>query len=304
MPPRPNTSVHRFAIFLSACVVLLLTAGALVTSNDAGLAVPDWPLSYGSLMPPMIGGIFYEHGHRMIAAAVGILTIGLAAWLAYVDPRRWVRRLGWTALGLVVAQGLLGGLTVKLMLPPAVSMAHATLAQLFFVTILSLAVFTSDWWQSDLEIRDDANSPSLKSLAVATSASIVLQTVLGAGFRHGAFGIIPHFVGAALVTLMVVWTGRTVRKRFRDVRPLRKSVIFLHATFGTQILLGGLTYWVVLGAHNAPQPLPLYIAVTVAHVVMGALTLASSMLVTLISFRLLRPSHAAEVSSHTERAAI
>jgi len=183
-------------------------------------------------------------------------------------------------------------------------MAHATLAQLFFITILSLAFFTSDWWQSDLDRHDDTGSPSLKSLAVATSASIVLQTVLGAGFRHGAFSIVPHFIGAALVTVMVVWTGRAVRKRFHDVRPLRKSVIFLHATFGTQILLGGLTYWVVLGAHNAPQPLPLYITVTVAHVVMGALTLASSMAVTLISFRLLRPSRAVEVSSSTERAAI
>src|ERR1700733_13791974 len=163
MPAAPNQGVHRFAIFTACCTVLLLTAGALVTSNDAGLAIPDWPLSYGSLMPPMIGGIFYEHGHRMIATLVGTLTIALAVWLSLVEPRRWVRRLGWTALGLVVAQGLLGGLTVKLMLPPAVSMAHATLAPLFFVSILSLAVFTSDWWQSDLEIRDDANSPSLKS---------------------------------------------------------------------------------------------------------------------------------------------
>src|SRR5271168_5651492 len=97
-------SVHRFAFFLSCCVVLLLMAGALVTSNDAGLAVPDWPLSYGSLMPPMVGGIFYEHGHRMIAAFVGCLSIVLAVWLWRADDRRWVRWLGVTALGLVISQ--------------------------------------------------------------------------------------------------------------------------------------------------------------------------------------------------------
>src|SRR5271156_701208 len=109
-------SVHRFAFFLSCCTVLLLMAGALVTSNDAGLAVPDWPLSYGSLLPPMVGGIFYEHGHRMIATAVGLLTIVLAILLARSEPRRWGRSLGWTALGLVIAQGILGGLTVKFLL--------------------------------------------------------------------------------------------------------------------------------------------------------------------------------------------
>src|ERR1700684_776632 len=140
-PQFPNRNVHRFAVFTACCTFLLLIAGALVTSNDAGLSVPDWPLSYGSLMPPMIGGIFYEHGHRMIATLVGTLTIVLAVWLSLVEPRRWVRRLGWAALGLVIAQGLLGGLTVLFYLPPAVSSAHATLAQLYFITVLSLAVF-------------------------------------------------------------------------------------------------------------------------------------------------------------------
>src|SRR5271170_7737748 len=101
MPAAPNQGVHRFAIFTACCTVLLLTAGALVTSNDAGLAVPDWPLSYGSLLPPMVGGIRFEHGHRMVATLVGILTIVLAAWLWRVETRRWVRRLGLAALGLI-----------------------------------------------------------------------------------------------------------------------------------------------------------------------------------------------------------
>jgi cytochrome c oxidase assembly protein subunit 15 len=127
-----NRNVHSFAVFTALCTFGLLIAGALVTSNDAGLSVPDWPLSYGSLMPPMVGGIFYEHGHRMIAAFVGTLSVILAIWLWRVEQRAWVRWLGVAAVGAVVAQGILGGITVLFFLPPAVSSAHATLAQLFF----------------------------------------------------------------------------------------------------------------------------------------------------------------------------
>jgi heme A synthase len=196
-------------------------------------------------------------------------------------------------------------LTVLFYLPPAVSSAHATLAQLYFITVLSLAVFTSPWWQRDLEVRDDAGSPPLRTLAVATTASIVIQLILGAAFRHNAFGVKPHLFGAGIVTVLVIWTGRVLKKRFRDVRPLRRAMVLLHATFGTQILLGGLTYWVVFYAsRNDPQPLPLFITVTVAHVVLGALTLAASTLVTLTSYRVLRPSRAIEISSSAESAAI
>jgi len=299
-----NQGVHRFAVFTASCTVLLLTAGALVTSNDAGLAVPDWPLSYGSLMPPMIGGIFYEHGHRMIATLVGTLTIILAVWLSRVEGRRWVRRLGWTALGLVIAQGLLGGLTVLFYLPPAVSTAHATLAQLFFITMISIAVCTSSWWQDDLEVREDSGSPSLRTLSIVTTASIIVQLVLGAAFRHNAFGITPHLIGAGVVTVMVIWTGRVLKQRFRDSEPLRRALVLLHSTFGTQILLGGATYWVVFASRHDAQPLPLFIWVTVAHVVLGALTLASSMLLMLTCLRVLRPERAVEVTSTPERAAI
>src|SRR6202789_848375 len=190
--PRDLRNVHRFAVFTACCTFLLLIAGALVTSNDAGLSVPDWPLSYVSLLPPMVGGIFYEHGHRMIATAVGILTIVLAILLARSEPRRWVRNLGWTALGLVIAQGILGGLTVKFLLPPPISTAHATLAQLFFITIIGITLFTGTWWQSDLPLLEDTGTPRLRGLAALTTFMILLQLVMGAGFRHGAFGILPH----------------------------------------------------------------------------------------------------------------
>jgi cytochrome c oxidase assembly protein subunit 15 len=281
-------SVHRFAIFLSCCTVLLLMAGALVTSNDAGLAVPDWPLSYGSLLPPMVGGIFYEHGHRMIATAVGILTIILAVRLARTESRRWVRNLGWTALGLVIAQGILGGLTVKYLLPPPISTAHATLAQLFFVTVVSITLFTSKWWQSDLRQLDDIGSPRLRSLATFTTVAIFAQLILGAGFRHGAFGILPHVIGAVIVLFLVIFTGRTVRKRFGNVRDLRKWGILLQSFVGIQILLGLAAFWAVVKAAQAPQPTIVYVTLTVAHVLGGALTLMASVVLMLSCFRLIR----------------
>src|SRR6202161_4742735 len=182
--PGVPLSVYRFAFFLSGCVVLLLMAGALVTSNEAGLAVPDWPLSYGSLMPPMVGGIFYEHGHRLIATAVGILTIVLAILLARSEPRRWVRNLGWTALGLVIAQGILGGLTVTFLLPPPISTAHATLAQLFFITIVSITLFTSPWWQSGLHQLDDTGSPRPRPPGTVTTPAAFCHTIIRGPSPH------------------------------------------------------------------------------------------------------------------------
>src|SRR5213079_182823 len=109
--------LRNFTKFVAAATLFLIFAGAMVTSTGSGLAVPDWPLSYGRLMPPMVGGIFYEHGHRMVATTVGLLTIGLVIWLTRREPRAWVRRLGWAALAAVVAQGVLGGLTVIFLLP-------------------------------------------------------------------------------------------------------------------------------------------------------------------------------------------
>jgi cytochrome c oxidase assembly protein subunit 15 len=133
--------LHRYTKFVAASTVLLIAAGGMVTSTGSGLAVPDWPNTYGWFMFsfPMdkwVGGIFYEHGHRLIASTVGLLTVVLTVWVWRADPRRWVRWLAAGALGAVVVQGLLGGLTVLLLLPAPVSIGHAGLAQLFFCLTL------------------------------------------------------------------------------------------------------------------------------------------------------------------------
>jgi len=299
-----KTGVHRFAIATAGFTVLLLMAGALVTSNDAADSVPDWPLAYGKIIPPLVGGIRYEFTHRVVAFIVAMLATALAIWLAGTDKRPAVRRLGWTALALVVAQALLGAARVKLGHPPLIATFHATVAQIFFITTVALALYTSPWSLSDQAPHEDRGSPQLRSLSLWTTIIIFVQLILGAGFRHGAFGILPHLIGAVAVTFFVIWTGRTAKKRFANVPAIRRSVVWLHATFGTQILLGFAAYWAVAKAINEAQPTLPYVILTVAHVLVGALTLASSVILTLICYRLLRPSGAVELSSQASRAAI
>lgn len=203
--PGYNKSLHRFAVSMTVLTGGLLTAGALVTSNDAGLSIPDWPLAYDSLVPPLVGGIRYEWGHRVIAGTVAMLTVVLAAWLWRSDSRARARTIGWVALCTVLAQAVLGGMTVLFRQPVAVSAAHACLAQIFFCIVVSIALFTSRWWwaQNDQQVIEDTGSPQLRMLASLTVVATFLQLILGAVYRHKGSGIFPHLVGAAVVTAMI-----------------------------------------------------------------------------------------------------
>jgi heme a synthase len=298
--PLRNRNVHLFAVFTAFCTFLLLIAGALVTSNDAGLSVPDWPLSYGSLLPPMVGGIFYEHGHRMMASFVGLLSVVLAIWLWRVESRAWVRWLGVAAVGAVVAQGVLGGITVLFFLPAPVSAAHATVAQLFFCTIVSLSLFTSRWWQRQSP-RVDSQGAAIHGLAIATASAVFLQLILGAAFRHKAFGIVPHLVGAVVVTTLIFWLAGALRRRFSGIPVLRGAARILHALIGTQLLLGGAAWWSRVYAAQFPQPIPVMVTFTVVHTVTGALVLATTVLVTLVCYRLVRPAGTFAAASTASR---
>lgn len=292
---RNNPWLHRYAAFLAGATFLLIIAGALVTSNDAGLSVPDWPTSFGSFrMPRMVGGIKFEHGHRMIAGAVGLLTIALALWLWMKDSRGWVRNLGAVAVLAVVAQAVLGGITVLFYLPVAISVSHATLAQLFFCLTVSLALFSgADWRGSDNPWADagheDAETPSLRRLATAATATILLQLVLGAAFRHNGFGIVPHILVAALVTGGVIWVAARVLALTPRPPRLRRAVWLLVALLAVQVFLGIGSYLMRLATRNAPQPLFPVVVVTTTHVAVGALVLAASLIVTLEAYRAVRP---------------
>src|SRR3954471_16612161 len=219
-----NKGLNRFAIFVACATFFLIIAGALVTSNDAGLATPDWPLSNGQVFPKMVGNLFWEHGHRMVATTVGILTIVLLVYILAKEKRSWVRKLGVFALLAVIAQGLLGGLTVKLMLPLAVSSAHATLAQLFFCTTVSLAVFTSRSWIEARPIGEEKGTLPLRYLCTAALVTILLQLIIGATLRHSATWdqplptqlVLTHIGGALAVTIALGSASLTVLLRHKD----------------------------------------------------------------------------------------
>jgi len=271
---------HRFTVFAAACVFVLIVAGALVTSNEAGLSVPDWPTSFGSFyrLPPMVGGVKFEHGHRMLAEFIGLLTIGLAVWTQSVDRRRWMRVLAWCALGTVIAQGILGGLTVLLYLPPAISTAHATLAQTFFCIMVSLAFFTSRGWvQAPAPVVSMDEQPRLTGLASLAVAAVWLQLIMGAAFRHSGLRLLPHLVGAAAVFCVVVLLSMTTLKRHRDTPQLARPAAALLALLTLQITLGLAAYITrVVWNQHAAVPLASMVIATVAHVACGALVLVTT----------------------------
>jgi cytochrome c oxidase assembly protein subunit 15 len=288
MPGMKHVWLHRYSVLWSFCTWFLVIAGGLVTSNDAGLSVPDWPLSYGKLMPPMEGNIFYEHGHRMVATTVGLLTIGMVIWLLRSERRRWVRNLGWISLAAVVAQGVLGGMTVIFMLPRPVSIGHACLAQLFFSTTVALVLFTSESWNAGAQVVDDAVAPPLHWLALAAACCVFLQLALGASARHKAIGVLPHVIGALVATGMVLWLTVRVLMRHAGHAAMRKSALVLLSITLLQVFLGIAAYMSRLATAGAPQPMPIMVGFTVAHVAVGALTLAASVVLAIQVFRNVR----------------
>jgi heme a synthase len=291
-----DMALHRFSVFLAICTLFLVMAGASVTSNQAGLSVPDWPLSYGQVMPEMKGGVFYEHGHRMIASAVGFLTIVLAVWLWRREERKWLRWLGFASLLAVIAQGILGGLTVLYMLPKPVSISHACLAQVFFCTTVAIALFTSPGWRRGPEPVEDRGWPPLRSLAVLIPVLVLVQIALGAGYRHRAFGIMPHVLGAIGIGTLLLIFAVFVLVQFPKHNPLRHSAWAVTSITLVQVLLGIVAYLARLSSADAIAPgAPLVIS-TVAHVGFGALTMASTVVLAIQVLRHVR-THPAEVAT-------
>jgi cytochrome c oxidase assembly protein subunit 15 len=331
--------LHRFAVLTAISTFILIFVGGLVTSTGSGLSVPDWPLSFGQVFPPMKGGVAYEHGHRMVATFVGALTTVLAIWIYRSDRRTWMKWLGFMALIAVILQGIVGGITVLLKLPLAVSVVHASIAQVFFCLTVSLAVFTGPGWKNGSgrmgewengRKRFSSSTPplshspilsfSLPRLCAITTVVIYIQIILGAVMRHMgaglaigdfplAFGrIIPpiyhldsayvlvhflHRMGAMVVTVCIVWTlwrivnwhyklklGKIDMGNFGDsyegLRLVRLALL-LPVLLVVQIFLGAFIVWTQLSLFP-----------TTAHVAVGASILATSLVLTLRSYQLIK----------------
>lgn len=294
-PPQSQraSALHWYCCVLVAATLLLIAAGGIVTSTGSGLSVPDWPTTYGYSMVTfpldrMSGGVLYEHGHRLIATAVGLMTIGLVIWLRRAEPRPWVRRLGAAALGAVVLQGALGGITVLYLLPDAVSISHAGLAQIFFCLLVTLAVATGPTF--DIAPPDDPRSSRLGRRALAVTAAIYVQILLGAATRHmGAGlaisdfplvfgGLAPpawtplvtvhylHRLGAVIVAVVVVLHATDVFRDHRQRPELVRLARLLSLLLAAQIALGG----TVVLLEREP-------IVNTLHVVTGATLLGTSL---------------------------
>jgi heme a synthase len=283
-----SPGIHRFANFVAAWTVLLFIAGALVTSNNAALSVPDWPKSFGTWFPSLrqlAGGAFFEHSHRVIAGGLGVFTLALAILIWLKDERRWLRWFGVIAVVGVAVQAVLGGEVVRQLLQYWLPVIHAVFAQIVFAAVLGIAVFTSSWWISERPQLVDSGTPSIHSLAIANAVVIFLQVVLGAGFRHSEIPVWPHMAGALAVLASVIWTAVALRKRFGTSRELSRARGLLHAVFGVQFLLGFGAYWARIESMKV-GPTWATVLLTVAHTVLGALLFAFSIFVVLICFRL------------------
>jgi heme a synthase len=288
--PTYNPGLHRFSIALAVFVFLLIVAGALVTSNNAGLAVPDWPTSFGSLykIPPMVGGIKYEHGHRMLAEFIGLLTIVMCVYTFRVERRSWMKKLSLAAIATVIAQGVLGGITVLYFLPWYISSAHAALGQTFFSIAVLMAMFTSESWMkgATASSADEHTSQGTRALTLLAVVVLYLQLFFGAGFRHSGISILPHLVNAVITSGILLWTAIRVLVAHGKVRELRTPAVWVLGLLLVQLGLGFAAYLTrVIWGRDAVQPLPSMVYTTVAHVAVGALLLATTFILTVQAHR-------------------
>lgn len=272
--------MNAFARLTAAAVFVLLIAGGLVTSTGSGLAVPDWPLAFGKFFPPMVGGVLFEHGHRLIAGAVALMTFALAVLVHRREKRAWVKNIGYAACGAILLQAALGGLTVLFKLPPAVSISHACLAQAVFCLILAIAQASTPWYLNASPI----SAGGVYRAGLWCVGAVYLQLILGALVRHTGRGLSLHLLGAAAAAFLI---AAAVYKTFRSFpydTALTRPAGLLAGLLPLQLLLGLVAFQI--------RRLPLEpgfgqaAALRTAHLAVGALVLGTSFILTLRAQRL------------------
>lgn len=318
-PAHPNRRLSNFAAFVAGYTFVLITAGALVTGNNASLSDHTWPTFAGNVLPAketFVRGLIYEDTHRILAGVFGLLVIALALWVQFTDRRLWLKLLAW---GVVVAtglQGLVGGVIILYLRPVLVSMLHGVLGQSIFIGAAIIAAATSPFWERE------HGSAGVRPGVVAFRVQCVLgtalvfgQLILGAAtrFAYGFFTylVVLHVCVAFLIIAAVIWLGMTVSHHFREVAPLRRSFVRLGWLIGTQVMLGIVAIFANRSrfALELKGPIPeaqfgleleaphqFLVLLSTAHVAVGALILITMALVTIQSFHLLRAEPAEERS--------
>jgi len=292
--PRQRTGrawLHRLALLTASVTFLLIFVGGLVTNTGSGLAVPDWPTTFGYSMflypwSRMVGGIFYEHSHRLIGSVVGILTVTLAVWMWIKEPRRWLRWLGAAAVMAVIVQGVLGGLRVILISDgTTIAIIHGCLAQAFFALTVSVALFTSREWKQEPEQVPGAETGPLKRLSLLTTGLIALQIIVGAILTHAGLLLNAHLLFAVLVTIHVSMLAARILRGDRDEGTLVRPVIVLCSLLFLQLLLGLGSYVGRFTSLGSPNAALTGLALPVTHRLTGALMLATCLVLTLRAHR-------------------
>jgi heme a synthase len=295
----PNNGLHRFAMLLAGATFVLIFVGGLVKSTGSELSVPDWPLAFGRLIPSLKGGVLFEYSHRVVAGIVSMLTLALMVWAILREPRRWVRVLAIVAFALVIAQAVLGGITVLFLIPLPIAMAHTATANAFFCVVVALAIFTSPWFIATTPREEQGSGVAVATLAAITTGFVYFQILVGALMRHLSAGLaIPDFptsfgkaippvwdeyiainfahrCGALVVTCFVAWLVARVLTIHRDEPQLRRPALGLIVLLTAQICLGAITIW----SRRAVVP-------TTSHVAIGAAVLATCFTLTIRSWRL------------------
>ena len=275
--------LRRYAVLVACCTFGLVIAGGLVTSNDAALSVPDWPLSWGRLVPTLEGGIRYEFAHRVAAMLVGLLTLGLAlAFRTVAQPSKaamppfvgasFLSKLAWLAVVVVLAQAALGGIAVRYVTPAWATIAHASLGQLFFAILVAICV----------SLYSDVNGP-WSALTLICTVALFAQTILGAAVRYGVVAPAAHIVGAVLATILVMWAGLSILMQNMDNPRLRRPAMLLLSITFSQVFLGIGSYMARVAYADAPQPMPMVVLFTVAHVAAGSLAVGAAVTLAMLA---------------------
>jgi heme a synthase len=293
-------------VFTACATLVVITAGALVTSNDAGLSVPDWPTSFGYLVkvPHFVGGVRYEWSHRMVAGTLVSLTLAIALWTLLVERRRWMRWLALAAFGTVITQATLGGLTVLFFQPPWLSTAHATVAQTFFCIAVAIALFTGRKWVEETpQVEFDSHHPSLFTLALLSVVILYVQLILGGMFRHHGMSWWPHVLNAIVVSFVLAWTAIRALSVHSHIEAVRRPATVMLSLLIAQLCLGFTAFVTrVAWGRSAAQPELPMVASTVAHVAVGVLLLATTVVLAIQVWRHV-PAAVAEHLPHAQRGA-